>query len=176
MAALFVFAIGSAILSTIDSAILAPSTLLAENIASHVRPAERISPLKRNRLAVAIIGALSAVVAFAGEDTYTLLEEAYEIGFVTLFVPFAWGVLRTPRNETSALVAMSVGAILWGIHRLLGWETFAGPLAGGLSLSNALPIVGCAALAYRFSGRTVGANEMQTPADRATHRNHEKRE
>ena len=74
VAVIFVVALISAIFSTIDSAILSPASVLAQNVFPRIAT---LQPLKSNRIAVLFVAACSLVLAYVGEDAYTLLEEAY---------------------------------------------------------------------------------------------------
>lgn len=74
VAVIFVVALISAIFSTIDSAILSPASVLAQNVFPRIAT---LQPLKSNRIAVLFVAACSLVLAYVGEDAYTLLKEAY---------------------------------------------------------------------------------------------------
>lgn len=125
VAVIFVVALLSAILSTIDSAILSPATVLAENVYPRYFP--KRDPLRVNRLAVLLVAACSLGVAYAGEDAYALLEEAYALTLVGLFVPLMLGLYSRPRSERPAVAAMVVGMGIWAVHFALHWESFLGP-------------------------------------------------
>lgn len=94
------------------------------------------------------VTAVSLAVAYVGEDAYAILETAYEIGFVALFVPLALGTHRTPRREASALAAMLTGGLVWGLHLLLGWNSF---LDLSIAIPPSLPAAGAALAAYLVS-------------------------
>jgi solute:Na+ symporter, SSS family len=148
-AVIFVLAVVSAVLSTIDSAILAPASVLAQNVFPRTAPerlARRLTPLGWNQLSVVGVAAASLAVAFVGENAYSLLESAYEIGLVSLLVPLAVGLYSSRGGERSALAAMGVGTGLWLAHLALGWQWFAAPLLAerGIFLPMGLS---CAALA-----------------------------
>ncbi len=138
---LLVLAVLSAVLSTIDSAILSPASVIAQNV-MHSGPDAPMSDLARNRLAVLGVGAASLAVAYVGEDAWSILETAYEVGLVSLFVPLAVGLRRHADGERPALAAMGVGTGAWLAHLALGWETFLGPLGTPLPVG-----LSCAALA-----------------------------
>lgn len=145
MAVLLVVTVVSAVLSTIDSAILAPATVLAHNIAGRWRDGERVSD---HRIAVAGVAACALGVAWLGEDAYSLLEASYELGLVSLLVPLLGGLWWTRPGEGAALAAMGVGTALWVGHLLADTETFLGsPLPVGLASTAlaALLFVACGA-------------------------------
>lgn len=148
-AAIFVTAIVSAVLSTIDSAILAPAGVIAENLLGRLPTG--MSRLALDRACVFGVAAASLGVAYAGEDAWSLLETAYEVGLVSLLVPLAAGLASPRGGEPAALAAMGVGTIAWLAHGALGWAWFAEPLlrdAAGVALPVGLSCAVCAAVAY----------------------------
>lgn len=148
LAVAFVVVIMSAVLSTIDSAILAPASVLAQNLLGRGRP-ER-STLRLDHVAVLVVAGASLALAFLGEDAYSLLEAAYELGLVSLLVPLALGLRSQRGGEGAALASMGVGTGLWALHLALGWEWFAGPLlrGAGVTLPVGLSCAACAVAAY----------------------------
>ncbi|MEZ4443529.1 MAG: sodium:solute symporter family protein [Polyangiaceae bacterium] len=161
LAFVFAFALASAVLSTIDSALLSPSAVFAQNVLPHLLGKRGEKALSDNRWAVVAVTAISLTVAYVGESAYELLETAYEIGFVGLFVPLAMGTFTVPRREASALAAMLAGAAVWGAHLILDWETFLGP-----HLSVALP-PSLVAVAFGFAAFVVSEKTAPTPAPAA---------
>jgi Na+/proline symporter len=161
-AVVFVLAIVSAVLSTIDSAILAPAGVMAENLLRRL-PRGRLSRLGLDEICVVVVALSSLGVAYLGEDAWTLLETAYEIGLVSLLVPLAMGLASPRGREPAALAAMTAGTLLWLVHLIAGWEWFAEPwLHGGLGL--VLPVgltcAACALVAYlgsAFLGSTAAS-------------------
>jgi len=131
-AALFVLAVMSAVLSTIDSAILSPSSVLAQNLLSPRWP--NADKLALNRGSVVAVTAVSIVTAYLGESAYELLESAYELGLVSLLVPLLMGIRTNVGGERAALASMIVGTAGWAIHFALGWETFLSPIIDPLGL------------------------------------------
>ena len=137
LAVVFGLVLASAVLSTIDSAMLAPSALLAQNVLPRL-VGERFGPLALNRASVLLTAAASLSMAFVGEDAYRLLEESYAIGLVGLLVPLVMGVYRRPRGEKPAVACIVAGSGLWLVHLGLGWETFAEPWLTEVPLPVAL--------------------------------------
>jgi len=141
LALIVVVALTSAVMSTIDSAILSPSSVMAQNLFLHWWPdGDR---LKMNRAAVFIVAVTSVVVAYVGESAFGLLESAYEVGLMGLFVPLAMGLARTPRRESPAIATMGLGFAAWLLHLVLGWHSFVPPLLDQwqIQLPVSLPIV-----------------------------------
>ena len=149
-AVVFVLAIVSAVLSTIDSAILAPAGVIAENLLRRL-PQRRVSRLGLDRICVLGVALASLAVAYLGEDAWTLLETAYEVGLVSLLVPLVMGLASSRGREPAALAAMTVGTVSWLAHLLIGWEWFAEPWLRdgmGLVLPVGLSCAACALVAY----------------------------
>lgn len=120
-ALVFLLAVVSAILSTIDSAILAPASILSENVARHFMPEHRL--LLATRLAVVLVAAFSLGFAFYGEDAFRLLEHAYTLPMVGLVAPLLLGIhYRVSRQ--AALASVTSGTGLWLLHYLAEWESF----------------------------------------------------
>jgi Na+/proline symporter len=154
LAVIFLLAILSAVLSTIDSAILSPATVLGQNLLGRL-PHHRGDNLRLQEISVVLVTAASLAMAYLGEDAYGLLETAYEIGLVGLFVPLTFGLYTEQGGEKAALASMAVGIAFWLPHVALGWESFFG-LGPPVGLSSAA----LAAVAYlvvaRFEGRSEG--------------------
>jgi solute:Na+ symporter, SSS family len=153
-AVVFTVAVISAVLSTIDSAILSPASVLAQNVFERVNRG-RIGGLTLNRLAVGVVTAASLGMAYMGESAYSLLEDAYELPLVGLFVPLTLGLYGTPRGERPALAAMLVGGSLWFLHYFAGWEHFLGPLADRFDVLIPVSLGGtaCSLIAYLVANR-----------------------
>ncbi len=115
MTVILTISLVSVILSTVDSAILAPAATLARNGLRRYVP-DRISSLTLSRFSVVLIGVSSTVVALWGENAYGLLEESYALGLVGLFVPFFVGVFLRALDEGSAIRAMGTGMLIWTIQ------------------------------------------------------------
>jgi Na+/proline symporter len=149
-AVIFVLAVVSAVLSTIDSAILAPAGVIAENLLQRL-PQRGLSRLGLDRISVLGVSLASLAVAYLGQDAWTLLETAYEVGLVSLLVPLAMGLASPRGREPSALAAMTVGTLVWLAHLLMGWEWFAEPWLRdgmGVVLPVGLSSAACALAAY----------------------------
>lgn len=149
LAVIFLLALLSAILSTIDSAILSPASILSRNFV-HLADQQRL--LFWNRVAVVAVAACSLLFAYWGEDAYVLLEESYTITLVGLFVPLAFGLtIRSPR-KSAGIASMLVGSAVWLLHRVLGWDHFLAPWLGSYQAPVALSSTVLAAFAFLLAG------------------------
>jgi len=150
-AIVFVLAITSAVMSTIDSAILAPSSVLSNNLLLKVWP--NAPALAVSRWATLAVALASLSVAYLGQDAYELLETAYAVGMVGLFVPLAVGLYSARGGECAALAAMVAGILAWGAHLALGWELFAEPWLAPLGVPQELAATALGWLAYEALAR-----------------------
>lgn len=151
MAVIFVVVIMSAVLATITSAILSPAAVLAQNLllkTEFVR--SRATGLTVNRWCVIFIAAASLAMAYSGQGAFALLEHAYSVTMVSLFVPLTMGIYTKPRNELPALVSILVGIGVWLPQYVLGWEHFLQGVSpfDQLGVSLSLTATFCSLLSY----------------------------
>lgn len=111
----FAGALFSAVLSTVDSALLAVSALTTENLYSRVRtkagPHEK---LVAARVLTVVAGVCAYIVATRGETIYGLVELASSLGSAGLLVSLLIGLHTRFGNEWSALAALASGLIaIW---------------------------------------------------------------
>lgn len=125
-AVVFSVVLVSAVLSTIDSAILSPASVLSQNVLEYVNQGY-FSPLTLTRMAVVLVTAGSLGFAFAGESAYALLEDAYELPLVGLFAPLVMGLYRPVSSPLPAICSMIAGAGLWLVHYAFDWTYFVEP-------------------------------------------------
>ncbi len=147
VAVVFVVALLSAILSTIDSAILSPASVLAQNVFPRFG---RADTLRSNRVAVFLVAMCSLGLAFVGESAYELLEEAYLLTMVGLFVPLMLGLYTLPKNRRAGSASMLAGTSVWAIHFLCGWDDFLQPAQslGWIPFPLSLGATACSLLGY----------------------------
>jgi SSS family transporter len=111
----FAGALFSAVLSTVDSALLAVSGLATQNLYSRVRK----DPSPQERLLAArgftvIAGVLAYLVATTGETIYGLVELASSLGSAGLLVSLLIGIRSGFGGEWSALAALACGLVaIW---------------------------------------------------------------
>ncbi len=111
---LFFSALISAILSTASGAILAPSSILSENILKYLlKNMDDKRLLLLSRISVLIIALISFLLAVGKPSIYALVEDSGGISLVTLFVPMLFGLLSKKPDEKAALVSLTVGILTW---------------------------------------------------------------
>lgn len=120
MTCLFVVSLVSIIVSTCTSALLSPSALLAHNLLGRFKHAP-YSNLLIDRGAVLLVTLLALPLAFAGNNILDLLEVAFEISLIGLFVPFTMAIYGKPKGEAAGLLAVILGVAVWLPHRCLPW-------------------------------------------------------
>lgn len=118
----FFGALISAILSTASGALLAPATLLSENI---IKPFFHEMGDKLRMMIIQIgvgVVALGGVVLAYNPDAhiYELVGSAYSITLVAGFIPLAFGLYSTKVNSFGALVSIIAGISAWLIAGEVG--------------------------------------------------------
>ncbi len=111
----FAGALFSAVLSTVDSALLAVSGLATENLYSRVRvkaaPTEKLLAARGFTI---VAGVCAYFVATTGETIYGLVELASSLGSAGLLVSLLIGMRSRFGGEMSALAALACGLVaIW---------------------------------------------------------------
>lgn len=111
---LFFGALISAILSSASAGVLAPSTILAENIFRHIWPAPDDKKfLLTLRLSVVVIALLCYIVTFFRSNIFELVGESSALTLVSLFVPMMAGLFMKNIKPYIALISMFSGLVIW---------------------------------------------------------------
>jgi solute:Na+ symporter, SSS family len=158
----FLLAVVSAVLSTIDGAILSPASVLAQNLVpAPVR--ERFGTVTVNRWAVLLVALCSLATAYSGSSAYELLEEAYSLMLVGLLVPLLGGLWLPRRPPVAAMASMVVGTAVWLPHLFLEESDWlAGPWLEplGLHIPMNIAATSCSALAFLLVGKDLGTKRQ----------------
>ena len=149
----------SALLSTADSALLSAGSVLSQNLLRHAFPGA--SRLLLSRLAVLIVGAGSLYLAHRGLSAYALLEDAYELTLVGLFIPLTIGLYSKRGGPGAAIAAIAAGAGLWALHLAADWSFFLDPLLvpAGVFVPGAVGLTAASAAGYLIAARFEGRRE-----------------
>jgi solute:Na+ symporter, SSS family len=111
---MFFGALLSAILSTTSGAILAPSTVIGENI---VKPFFKNMTDKQllavMRWAVVVVTAMSVVFASFESSIYELVSQSSAISLVSLFVPLVSGLYWKRASAVGSVASMLIGFSIW---------------------------------------------------------------
>jgi solute:Na+ symporter, SSS family len=109
---LFVGALVSAILSTIDSTLLSVSALVSHNIISMKNPTEKQKVLLA-RGGVFISGLISYGIAFTSDSITGLVELASSLGGPSILVITSIALFVKKGNATNAIIAMTASLVTW---------------------------------------------------------------
>ncbi|HMW35965.1 MAG TPA: sodium:solute symporter family protein [bacterium] len=125
---LFSGALVSAILSTVDSTLLAASSLMTHNlIIASRRDLDEKLKLRISRWGVIFMGILSYILALYAEGIYDLVKDASALGSAGIFIVFVFGLFTNWGGAYSALASLIVGTAVWiGAH--YAWESSTGYL------------------------------------------------
>lgn len=111
---LFFGALLSAILSTTSGAILAPATVIGENI---IRPAFRqlndAQLLRVMRISVVVVAVCSAIMATLKTNIYELVAQSSIFSLVSLFAPLTLGLYWKRASDTGAFLSVIAGMAAW---------------------------------------------------------------
>lgn len=136
---LFFGALVSAIISTASGALLAPGTLLAENVIkpffAEISDAFRLRIIRFAVILIAFGGILLALKDDA--RIYELVAGAYSITLVAGFIPLAAGLYSKKANSFGALVSIIAGLSSWQY-----WEHFVTSDIPGTFIGFSMSLVG----------------------------------
>jgi len=139
----FFGALLSAIMSTASGALLAPATLLGENV---IKPffnnIDDRTRLKIIRSSVVIIAFGALILASSQGSIYELVSGAYSITLVSAFIPLVFGLYWHRANNMGALFAIIFGASGWQFTELYVTDPFIPAILVGFGLSFIGMIIG----------------------------------
>lgn len=111
---MFFGALLSAILSTTSGAILAPATVIGENLVKpYWKGMSDKQLLQIMRLSVIVVAVCSAILANVKADIYELVAQSSALSLVSLFVPLAAGLYWKRASNGGALLSMLLGMAVW---------------------------------------------------------------
>jgi Na+/proline symporter len=122
---LFAGALISAILSTVDSCLLAAASLVSHNLVVPLRPSlsER-QKIAAARIGVAAFGIVAYVIALYSGGIYELVATASAFGSAGIFVVGLFGLFSRIGGAASAYAALVVGVGVWACGEYwLEWST-----------------------------------------------------
>lgn len=114
--AIFLGALVSALMSSADSALLAPASVIGNDLAHYFT--DNLTERKKLficRLSVPILGFVALYLALSKNTIYSLMVDSWSVLLATLFVPLTAGIWWPKANHIGAVASMVVGAIVWQI-------------------------------------------------------------
>jgi len=132
--ALVLGALVSGIMSSADSALLAPASVVGENLASLVQ--KDLSPrqvLTVSRWSVVGLGIIALGAALYFQRIYDIMVGAWAVLLVSLFVPLVAGIYWKRANSTSAVAAIISGLFSWLVFSRIQQDWPADILATGVA-------------------------------------------
>lgn len=111
---LFIGALISAILSTVNTTLLSIGGLVGHNLIIHARPRwfpTEGSKILLQRLLVVLAGVSAYAIAAAGDDIYALIEASSSFGSAGLVVCLVFGLWFRWGHASAAMVAMIAGTV-----------------------------------------------------------------
>ncbi|MCX8036554.1 MAG: sodium:solute symporter family protein [Candidatus Sumerlaeia bacterium] len=113
---LFAGALVSAILSTVDSTLLAASALTMHNLVMPLRNGlTEAGKLRATRLGVAAFGLLAWYLALQADTVFELVESSSSFGSAGIFAITVLGLFTRLGGSPSAYAALLVGMLVWVI-------------------------------------------------------------
>jgi Na+/proline symporter len=111
---IFLGGLVSAILSTVDSTLLAAAALVSHNVILPLRGAtsER-AKVNLARVCVVAGGLISVGLALQSESIHALVQSASSFGSSGIFVVVVFGLFTRFGGEVAAYSALGVGALVW---------------------------------------------------------------
>ncbi len=129
--ALMIGALLSAIMSSADSALLAPAGIIGHNIVAYLKPdASGDLKLKWCKYSILIVGLLSLTLALYFQNIYALCMHAWGFLLVGVAAPMIAGVYWKRANTYGALAGAVCGTLAWILSALFLPEEYPANLLG----------------------------------------------
>jgi Na+/proline symporter len=111
---MFAGALISAILSSVDSALLAAASLVSHNVVLRLRPSlAEGQKVAMARAGVLVLGILAYILALRAEGISDLVETASAFATAGVFVTLVFGLFTSFGHAHSAYAAVIAGAAIW---------------------------------------------------------------
>lgn len=116
LSVIFIGALVAAILSTVDSSLLAASALTSHNLIAPLRKsADDQSKLRTARTLVIVFGLLAYAMALSAEGVYALVEEASAFGSSGLFAVIVLGMWSKRGGRLTACSTLVAGVVSYAL-------------------------------------------------------------
>ena len=156
---LFFGALLSAILSTASGAIIAPTSLVTENIVKprFPRMSDRQFLLTLRAVLVAFTLAALLFALNSKKTMYDMVQNAYTVTLVSAFVPLAAGIFWKRANNAGALLSAALGLAAWLIADFAAADATVPPPLVGFAFSILGMVLGSLAGKQRSPAEALGA-------------------
>lgn len=135
MFAIFAGALLSAILSTVDSALLVSGSLVSHNLIVPLRgDVSEAGKVRLARFFVFLFGLIAYGIALQAGGIYDLVQQASAFGSAGIFVITAWGLFSRFGGPVAATASLLAGAAIW----IVGSYVMDWPVAYLAALTGAL--------------------------------------
>ncbi|MFZ9584412.1 MAG: sodium:solute symporter family protein [Pseudohongiellaceae bacterium] len=133
---LFFGALISAVFSTCSGALLAPASIMAENLIKplFLKRSDDATLLPVVRSCVVVMALLAVALSFSGNSIYELVAASSMLGAVSILVPMLFALFDWPRSPLGAWLSMLGGLASYAICEYATWVSLP-PLFGGLAAS-----------------------------------------
>ena len=140
---IFFGSILSAVMSTSSGALLAPASILAENlIKPHFKAAQNDRTfLWLTRFSVLGIALVALIFANLRANIYELVAESSIFGLVSLFIPMTFALYRKNNRPSGAMMAIILGIVSWALFNYV-WTIPVNSLIPGMIGSIAGMVIG----------------------------------
>lgn len=138
----FAGALISAILSSVDSALLASASLVSHNLVQHVHPDfPEQGKVAITRVCVAGLGLVAYVIALRSASISSLVEQASAFATAGIFVAFAFGIMTSFGGPLAAYAAILVGGAVWLVGSKEHGLAITAPYVAGLAAATVSYVV-----------------------------------
>lgn len=132
----------SAILSTVDSALVACSAMISHNVVQRIRPVKNErAKVWLARAGVAGLGSVAFALALTSEGIGDLVELASAFGTAGVFIVTLFALFTGVGGPLSAYATMAIGGLVWALTGPLFLEFNAPYTAGVIAAAIVYPIV-----------------------------------
>jgi Na+/proline symporter len=149
---LFAGAVISAILSTVNSCLLAAAALVSHNLIVPLKPAlDERGKVLFARIGVVVFGIAAYALALGAEGIYELVATASAFGSAGIFVVGLFGLFSRFGGATSAHAALAAGMLVWAAGEYwLDWST---PYIAAVAAALLAYVVGAAVSPHRTAAK-----------------------
>lgn len=154
MQILFFGALLSAILSTCSGAMLAPATVIGENLVkplfSYVTDAQLLRIMRYSVIGVAVV---TGGMALSRDNIYELVGESSAFSLVSLFTPLLAGLYWKRSSAYGAIASMVAGIVVWCMA--MWWTGIVEPAPAGAALTTAQTMAQIPPMMYGFAASII---------------------